>query len=190
MVETDRSGLVAGYVGQTAQKTLDRCKDALDGILFIDEAYSLAGSTGGDGHDFGREAIDTLLKFMEDNRTRIIVIVAGYPAEMRRFIGSNPGLSSRFGKTIAFPAYTADELAAIFREMAHAQGFAVPDDVDTILRPWVTTGAKQENWGNAREMRTLIEKARDAQAIRLDQEPNADLDSLEDTDIKMAMWTH
>ena len=185
MVETDRSGLVAGYVGQTAQKTLDRCKDALDGILFIDEAYSLA--SGGDGHDFGREAIDTLLKFMEDNRSRIIVIVAGYPTEMRRFIRSNPGLASRFGKTIEFPAYDADELAAIFRGMARAQGFEVPDNIGTVLKPWVAENAKLESWGNAREIRTLIEKARDAQAMRLDHEPDADLNHFEDADIKLAM---
>lgn len=185
LVETDRSGLVAGYVGQTAQKTLDRCKEALDGILFIDEAYALAGSPG--SNDFGREAIDTLLKFMEDHRSRIIVIVAGYPAEMRRFIASNPGLASRFGKTIEFPAYDAGELAAIFRTMALDQGFVPPDDLEALLGPWLAANGTREGWGNAREMRTLLEKARDAQAVRLGGETSADLDRLAPSDLRAAM---
>ena len=185
LVETDRSGLVAGYVGQTAQKTLERCKDALDGILFIDEAYALAGAPG--SNDFGREAIDTLLKFMEDNRTRIIVIVAGYPAEMRRFITSNPGLASRFGKTIDFPPYDAGEMAQIFRTMAAAQSFAIPDDAETLLAPWVEVGQRLENWGNAREVRTLLEKARDAQAVRVAGDPSANLDRLTADDLATAM---
>ena len=138
IVETDRAGLVAGYVGQTATKTLDRCREALDGILFIDEAYTLAASSGGgDGHDFGKEAIDTLLKFMEDNRERIIVIVAGYPNEMRRFIESNPGLSSRFTKTINFPSYGAADLCEILRRMAARQQFSLPDDFAAALTPWI-----------------------------------------------------
>jgi SpoVK/Ycf46/Vps4 family AAA+-type ATPase len=187
LVETDRSGLVAGYIGQTAEKTLQRCKDALDGVLFIDEAYALSVQ-GGDGRDFGREAIDTLLKFMEDYRDRIIVIVAGYPVEMRRFIGSNPGLASRFGKMIEFPAYRAGELVAIFRSMASVQGFELPDELETILAPWITGNAAHEGWGNAREMRTLLEKARDAQAIRLDQShSDHDLNRLMESDIKLAM---
>ncbi len=187
MVETDRSGLVAGYIGQTAEKTLQRCKEALDGVLFIDEAYALAVS-GGDGRDFGREAIDTILKFMEDHRNRIIVIVAGYPAEMHRFIGSNPGLASRFGKTIEFPAYDEAELVAIFRSMADDQGFSVPDDLEVILCPWIEENGKTENWGNAREARTLLEKAREAQAIRLDQvQSDEDFSRLEAADIHSAM---
>ena len=166
-METDRAGLVAGYIGQTAIKTLDKCREALDGILFIDEAYALAASTGGAGHDFGKEAIDTLLKFMEDNRDRIVVIVAGYRNEMRRFIDSNPGLTSRFSKTIDFPSYDSAELCEIFRRMAARQQFALPEGFEAKLRPWIEGRAKADDWANAREMRTLLEKTREAQALRI-----------------------
>lgn len=183
LVETDRSGLVAGYIGQTAPKTLDKCKEALDGILFIDEAYSLARP----GNDFGQEAIDTLLKFMEDNRDRIIVIVAGYPNEMQRFIGSNPGLSSRFTKTIEFPPYAANELAAILRVMAKRQNFVLPDDLESSLDPWIKLGMRNKSWGQAREMRTLLERAREAQATRISQTPAADVRQLTIADIDAAI---
>ena len=126
LVEVQRSDVVAGYIGQTAPKMLEKCNEALDGILFIDEAYTLAG-TPGSGGDFGKEAIDTLLKFMEDHRDRIMVIVAGYPNEMRRFIDTNPGLAGRFTKTIDFPRYSADDLCEILRRMATKQHFTLPD---------------------------------------------------------------
>ena len=170
LVETDRADLVAGYVGQTALKTLDQCKAALDGILFIDEAYALSPISDGAGHDFGREAIDTLIKFMEDHRDRIVIIVAGYPKEMRSFIGSNPGLASRFTKTIEFPSYSSQELCEIFRSMATAQHFKLSLDFERKLQPWIEENSKRENWGNAREMRTLLEKAREAQALRIMRE--------------------
>jgi SpoVK/Ycf46/Vps4 family AAA+-type ATPase len=184
LVETDRSGLVASYLGQTAPKTLDKCKEALDGILFIDEAYSLAtGPTG----DFGRESIDALLKFMEDNRDRIVVIVAGYPNEMRAFIGSNPGLASRFTKTIAFPPYSADELSAIVRLMAKRQNYVLPDEFETKLKPWINIGMRNKTWGNAREMRTLLERAREAQALRIAADPSTDIRKLEMPDMEAAL---
>jgi len=183
LVETDRSGLVAGYIGQTAPKTLDKCREALDGILFIDEAYSLARP----GNDFGQEAVDTLLKFMEDNRDRIIVIVAGYPNEMQRFISSNPGLSSRFTKMIEFPPYAANELAAILRVMAKRQNFVLPDDLESSLDPWIKVGMRNKSWGQAREMRTLLERAREAQATRIAHAPSAEVRQLTMADIEAAI---
>jgi stage V sporulation protein K len=186
LVETDRSDLVAGYVGQTATKTLDKCKEALDGILFIDEAYALVSQKDAQW-DFGREAIDTLLKFMEDNRDRIVVIVAGYPNEMRRFISSNPGLASRFTKTIEFPPYASQELCDIFRGMAQHQNFHLPDGFETKLRSWIESSAARKDWGNAREMRTLLEKSREAQALRIAADPSADLMKLDLADLEKAM---
>src|SRR5450631_3765033 len=149
VVETDRAGLVAGYLGQTAIKTLEKYREALDGILFIDEAYSLAASAGGNA-DFGKEAIDTLLRFMVDNRDRIVVIVAGYRNEMRRFIDSNPGLGSRFSKTVEFPSYDANELCEIFRRMTARQQFGLPDGFEARLRPWIEGRSTAEDWANAR----------------------------------------
>ena len=164
------------------------CKSALDGILFIDEAYSLAGglNQGGSG-DFGREAIDTLLKFMEDNRDRIVVIVAGYRNEMRRFIDSNPGLASRFTKTIEFPPYAADELATILRLMATRQNYQLPDDLERKIKPWIESGMRSESWGNARAMRTLLERAREAQAVRIAADPTSDVSRIDMPDIQAAM---
>ncbi|MGD0434796.1 MAG: AAA family ATPase [Acetobacteraceae bacterium] len=186
LVETDRGDFVAGYIGQTAKKTLDLCNSALDGVLFIDEAYSLMqeGSTG----DFGQEAIDTLLKFMEDHRDRIIVIVAGYPDRMRRFLASNPGLASRFSKTIDFPSYSAADLSQILDGMARSQGFSLPTGFEARLEPWVEGNKSSLNWGNAREIRNLIEKMREAQAVRLARSPDSGpLDALTMPDLDGAL---
>jgi len=183
LVEIDRAGLVAGYVGQTAMKTLEKCKEALDGVLFIDEAYSLIGGGG----DFGKESIDTLLKFMEDNRDRIIVIVAGYTNEMRRFIDTNPGLAGRFTKTIEFPSYRPKELCEILRRMAAKQSFELPEDFERELTPWLAQRSRADDWSNAREMRTLLEKAREAQAARIARSPQGgDLFRLEISDLLRA----
>jgi stage V sporulation protein K len=185
LVEVQRADVVAGFIGQTAPKMLEKCNEALDGILFIDEAYTLAG-TPGSGGDFGREAIDALLKFMEDHRDRIMVIVAGYPNEMRRFIDTNPGLAGRFTKTIDFPRYSADDLCEIFRRMAERQHFTLPDGFQGRIKPWITERSRADDWANAREMRTLLEKAREAQAMRISMDPSADLSRLEIVDLMKA----
>ncbi len=185
LIEADRSQLVGGYVGQTAMKTLDVCKSALDGLLFIDEAYSLA-ATEWKG-DFGREAIETLLKYMEDHRDRLIVIVAGYPAEMHRFIASNPGLASRFTKTIDFPPYEASELCEIFRFMATEQQYLLPIGFEQKLSPWIESQRRDPQWGNARSMRTLLEKVREAHALRTSKDPEANLAEFHLADIEAAI---
>ena len=165
LVECDRAGLVGQYVGQTAPKTNALIDAALDGILFIDEAYSLAK----EHEDFGREAIDTLLKRMEDNRDRLIVIVAGYPEEMERFIHANPGLQSRFSRFIEFPDYLPHELGRIFSLMCRKNGLALtPELKEKVLHhfSWLHQ-ARGENFGNARLVRNCFEAAINAQASRL-----------------------
>lgn len=186
LIEVDRSDLVVGWIGQTAPKTIEMCRKALDGILFIDEAYTLAGTPGAEG-DFGRESIDALLKFMEDYRDRIVVIVAGYPNEMRRFIDTNPGLAGRFTKTIEFPKYSPNELCEILRRMAHKQRFVLPDGFEAKVVPWINERFKGEGWSNARAMRSLFERAREAQAMRLARAPGADLSRIELDDLVQAM---
>ena len=186
LIEVQRSDVVAGYIGQTAPKMLEKCNQALDGILFIDEAYTLAANAGM-GADFGKEAIDTLLKFMEDHRDRIMVIVAGYPNEMRRFVDTNPGLAGRFTKTIDFPRYNADDLCEILRRMAAKQHFGLPDNFPTRIKPWIAERSRAEDWANAREMRTILEKAREAQAMRIATEPSADLSRIEIVDLMKAI---
>jgi len=167
LVETDRAGLVAGYVGQTALKTKERIAEALDGILFIDEAYALVARGGTQGDSFGQEAIDTLLKEMEDRRDRLVVIVAGYPEQMQEFLAANPGLPSRFTKTIRFDSYDAEELLAIMRATAWREGLRLTDEPDQAVRAFFVQARERPDFGNARTARTLLERAREAQAVRL-----------------------
>lgn len=166
LVETDRSGLVAEYVGQTAVKTNKVIDSAMDGVLFIDEAYSLVGAGR---QDYGSEAIATLLKRMEDDRDRLVVILAGYSDEMKAFIDSNPGLQSRFNRYIRFPDYSAEELAKIFLRRAEKSQYKCNGDVRRSLE-WImerAVASKGGNFGNGRYARNLFEKAIERQAVRL-----------------------
>ena len=166
LVETDRSGLVAEYVGQTAVKTNKIIDSALDGVLFIDEAYTLAS---GGSNDYGHEAVATLLKRMEDNRDRLIVVIAGYKDEMQKFIDMNPGLQSRFTRYINFEDYNALALARIFRLNAKRYGYTLSPDADRRLNTVLTDMVlhKDEHFGNAREVRNLFEQTLQHQADRL-----------------------
>ncbi|TML74381.1 MAG: AAA family ATPase [Actinobacteria bacterium] len=165
LVEVDRSGLVGQYVGTTALKTDRVIRRALDGVLFIDEAYAL--HRGDERQDFGPEAIETLLKRMEDYRHRLVVIVAGYPQLMHRFLDSNPGLRSRFSREITFPDYSTDELLAITSTFARDNEYVLAEGADVAVRAILARAARNERFGNARFARTLFEQALNAQALRL-----------------------
>ena len=173
LVETDRSGLVAEYVGQTAVKTNKIIDTALDGVLFIDEAYSLVD--GGNG-DFGKEAISTLVKRMEDDRDRLVVILAGYADEMEKFIESNPGLRSRFNRYIHFEDYTAIELMHIYKCMVEKYDFNLMYDAEQLVQKHLEkcVACKEKDFGNARYVRNLFERTIKAQAVRLAGIPNTD----------------
>ena len=169
LIEVDRSGLVAGYVGQTALKTSEVIQTALGGILFIDEAYSLSNS--GSGSDFGKEVIDTLLKAMEDHRHDLIVIVAGYPEPMDSFLKSNPGLESRFNTFIHFDDYTSSELFNIFISLCEKYQYNTTDEVEKYLQDYFDNllSKKTYSFANAREVRNLFEQMIKKQANRLAQ---------------------
>jgi stage V sporulation protein K len=167
LVEVDRAELVAGYVGQTAIKTDKVVQEAIGGVLFIDEAYSLA--PGNSDQDFGRESIETILKLMEDHRDDLVVIAAGYRDRMEEFLESNPGLRSRFTRFIDFPDYSPEELTLIFERMVTDEGYTLAfgalDAVKTILHR--EHAARGDNFGNARLVRNLFERCLTSQANRL-----------------------
>ena len=167
-VETDRSGLVANYVGQTATKTNAIVDSALNGVLFIDEAYALVPENS--SQDYGQEAISTLLKRMEDDRDKLVVIIAGYTNEMKRFIDSNPGLQSRFNRYINFPDYSAGELVKIFHMYMKKNQYTISDEADEMLKEKLeyAVAHKDRNFGNARYVRNIFEKSIQAQANRLE----------------------
>ena len=164
LVETDRSGMVSGYVGQTALKVMEVADRATGGVLLIDEAYALA--RGGE-NDFGREAIDTLVKVIEDRRDQLVVIAAGYPDEMTDFIAANPGLASRFPKTIFFPDYTDDELWEIFVSIGAKADYVADAGAEAKVRAWFASVPRDKGFGNGRLARNLFEDAVARQASRI-----------------------
>ena len=192
LVEVDRSGLVAGYVGQTALKTQEVIQKALGGVLFLDEAYALAPQDN--PNDFGREAIETLLKAMEDHRRDFIVIVAGYTGEMDRFIHSNPGLESRFNKYLTFADYDGRQLMEIFRSLCRKNGYTLTEEAGTRAAEGFLTlyENRDENFGNAREVRNVFEKAIARQADRVAEMENPtreDLMTLTVEDLEVGGWS-
>ena len=173
LVEVDRAGLVGQYVGLTAIKTERVIRKAIDGVLFVDEAYALARD--GDRLDFGDEAIETLLKRMEDNRHRLVAIVAWYPRLMHRFLDSNPGLRSRFSREITFPDYQTSELVEIFGRFAAESEYSLGEGAEPVLFGILERAERDESFGNARFARTLFEQTLNAQALRLGE---GDVESL------------
>ena len=176
-METDRAGLVAEYVGQTAVKTNKIIDSALDGVLFIDEAYSLISKSE---NDYGKEAIATLLKRMEDDRNRLIVILAGYTKEMKDFIDSNPGLQSRFNRYIEFPDYSAGELMQIFESNMHTYDYHFGEGTKDALQHYFDdlVANKDANFGNGRLVRNVFEKTLERQSNRLAREIDLTSDKL------------
>ena len=175
LVEVDRSGLVAGYVGQTALKTQKVIEKAMGGVLFIDEAYALNGKSE---NDFGQEAIDTILKAMEDHRDDLVVIVAGYTELMDRFIHSNPGLESRFNRFLLFEDYTPEQMVAIFKMQCKKGCYVLAQGTEELVRDFIAEESADDSFGNARGVRNLFEHILVAQNNRLAKMENITRDDL------------
>ncbi|MGW1274795.1 AAA family ATPase, partial [Streptomyces sp. NPDC002491] len=178
LVEAARADLVGRYVGHTAQLTREAFERALGGVLFIDEAYTLTPHGPGSGSDFGQEAVDTLLKLMEDHRDEVVVIVAGYTEEMERFLSSNPGLSSRFSRRVGFADYSSDELVTIVRQHATASGYECGPGTGQVLRSHFESLPRDRSFGNARLARQVLEGMMTRQAGRLSTMAAPGLDDL------------
>ena len=186
LIETDRSGLVAGYVGQTAIKTQEIINEAMGGVLFIDEAYTLNGNSS---NDFGQEAIDTLLKAMEDKRDDFVVIVAGYPDFMDAFVHSNPGLESRFNRYIHFEDYSADEMLSIFKMSCEKNQYMLTEAAGTAVKAYFAT-ASISAIANGRGARNLFERVVTQQAKRtvaMSESEADELSTITEDDIKNAL---
>ncbi len=184
LIETDRAGLVAGYVGQTAIKTTEKVMEAMDGVLFIDEAYSL--SQGG-SNDFGKEAIDTLVKLMDDYRDRIVVILAGYSDDMDQFLTTNAGLKSRFPNIIKFEDYSTKQLMQISEMLFNSKGYEISPSAKNKLEDIFSEMRIEPQFGNGRYVRNLYEKAVNNQAMRLSSDMDLtkeELITIVDTDIE------
>jgi len=179
LVEVDRSGLVAGYVGQTAEKTKQAIEKALGGVLFIDEAYALTPSEAG-SNDYGREAVETILKAMEDHRDDLVVIAAGYEDLMERFIASNPGLESRFNRYLVFEDYNETQLLEIFRSLCEKNGYVPDEEAGEAAEQYFRELYLQrdDNFGNARDVRNFFEHAVAAQSDRVALLDKPDRDAL------------
>ena len=186
LIETDRSGLVAGYIGQTAIKTQEKINEAMGGVLFIDEAYTLNGESN---NDFGQEAIDTLLKAMEDKRDDFVVVVAGYPDLMDKFVQSNPGLESRFNRYIHFEDYNADEMLSIFKMSCRKNQYTITEAAETAIKNYFST-ISISDIANGRGVRNLFEKIVTQQAKRkgvISESETDDLSTITEEDVLNAL---
>jgi stage V sporulation protein K len=184
LVEADRASLVATYIGQTEAKTLGVCRSALDGVLFIDQVGMLADNCK-DREEFAGKAVETVGKFMDDNPGRILVILADSRSKVPPLVSQYPDFARRF-VTIDFPGYDAGELCAILRDMAKAQHYELPDELEARLSPWIEH-KRQQWWHGAREMHFLLSKALDAQGERVARHPEADARRIEMGDIMTVM---